>query len=573
MRSDRTATLPLATVSAAGASDAGRQRDTNEDRFYVDAAQGIFLVVDGVGGEAAGEVAATIAVETILDRLARQDGPAETRIREAITLANQQILHSAQADTGRKGMACVLTLAVLEGRQLTIGHVGDSRLYKLTPQGIAKLTHDHSPVGEREDARELTETQAMQHARRNEVYRDVGSEWREPDAANFIEIVFTDLAEDSAILLCSDGLSDMVTSLEINRLVRLHAGDPGAAVRALIAAANDAGGKDNITVILAEGRTFALHTPATPVVFGPPPDLRGSPAVDSTPGRAGEPLPAVRSGAGGPRAEDVEVPRAPEPAPARETTPARTKSQGPLARVLGSRGVALVLGALLGVSAALLPGYLEKPAGGRHLVVGGPAGDFPSISAALARADAGDVVLVEPGEYAERLDLPAGVELVSRVPDAAVLVAEPSPVPWVSVSSKGGPGAIRGFLIRGRAEGTIYIGVRVQGDGFEIDNTTFDGAIETGVEIKERAGASVLRGNHFNVSGVPVRLGGAISPMLRRNHFFAPAEPGTPAIDVGASASPRLDENLFVRFTQPLAPMRRDLSLQGNVIIPPAARR
>ena len=113
MRSDRTATLPLATVAAAGASDAGRQRDTNEDRFYVDAAQGIFLVVDGVGGEAAGEIAATIAVETILDRLARQDGPAETRIREAITLANQQILHGAQADAGRKGMACVLTLAVL----------------------------------------------------------------------------------------------------------------------------------------------------------------------------------------------------------------------------------------------------------------------------------------------------------------------------------------------------------------------------------------------------------------------------------------------------------------------------
>ena len=571
MRSDRTATLPLATVSAAGASDAGRQRDTNEDRFYVDAAQGLFLVVDGVGGEAAGEVAATIAVETILDRLARQDGPAETRIREAITLANQQILHSAQADAGHKGMACVLTLAVLEGRRLTIGHVGDSRLYKLTPQGIAKLTHDHSPVGEREDARELTETQAMQHARRNEVYRDVGSEWREPDAANFIEIVFTDLAEDSAILLCSDGLSDMVTSLEINRLVRLHAGDPDAAVRALIAAANDAGGKDNITVILAEGRTFAQHTPATPVVFAPP-EPRPSPVVEPAPTRAGEPPPAIGSGAGVPREEDI-VQRAPEPAPAREATPAQTKRQGPLARLLGSRGVALVLGALLGVSAALLPGYLEKPAGGRRLVVGGPAGDFPSISAALARADAGDVVVVEPGQYAERLDLPAGVELVSRVPDAAVLVAEPSPVPWVSVSSKGGPGALRGFLIRGSAEGTIYIGVRLQGDGFEIDNTTFEGAIETGVEIKERAGASVLRGNRFNVSGIPVRLGGAISPMLRRNHFFAPADPRAPAIDVGASGTPRLDENFFVRFTQPLAPMRRDLSLQDNIIIPPAARR
>ena len=182
-------------------------------------------------------------------------------------------------------------------------------------------------------------------------------------------------------------------------------------------------------------------------------------------------------------------------------------------------------------------------------------------------------MLVEPGEYAERLDLPAGVELVSRVPDAAVLVAEPSPAPWVSVTVKGGAGALRGFLIRGSANAPIYIGVRLQGDGFEIDDMTFDGAIETAVEIQERAGGSVLRGNHFNVSGVPVRLGGAISPMLRRNHFVAPADPRTPAIDVGASAAPRLDDNLFIRFTQPIAPMRRDLTLQGNVILPPAARR
>ena len=261
-----------------------------------------------------------------------------------------------------------------------------------------------------------------------------------------------------------------------------------------------------------------------------------------------------------------------EPAPARDAAPA-SKGKGPFARLFGSRGLALVVGTLLGVSAALVPGFLERPSGGRRLVVGGPAGEFPSISAALARAEAGDVVLVEPGEYVERLNLPAGVELVSRVPDAAVLVAEPSPAPWVSVTAKGGPGALRGFRIQGRANGTIYIGVRLQGDGFEIDNATFDGAIETAVEIQERAGGSVMRGNHFNVSGVPVRLGGAISPMLRRNHFVAPADVHTPAIDVGASGTPRLDDNLFVRFTQPVSPMRRDLSLQGNVILPPAARR
>ena len=437
MRSDRTATLPLATVAAAGASDAGRQRDTNEDRFYVDAAQGIFLVVDGVGGEAAGEIAAGIAVETILDRLARQDGPAETRIREAITLANQQILHGAQADPGRKGMACVLTLAVLEGRQLTIGHVGDSRLYKLTPQGIAKLTHDHSPVGEREDARELTETQAMQHARRNEVYRDVGSEWREPDAANFIEIVFTDLAEDSAILLCSDGLSDMVTSLEINRLVRLHAGDPdrGRAAPSSPPRTTPAARTTSRSSWRRAATSRTTRRPRRscsrrrPSLGRPPPsrlarlpsDCSGSRRRASTHSRRRT---ATRVWNRRPRA----------------TPPPPTKSRGPFARLLGSRGLALVVGALLGVSAALVPGFLEKPSGGRRLVVGGPTGEFPSISAALARAEAGDVVLVEPGEYVERLDLPAGVELVSRVPDAAVLVAEPSPAPWVSVTVKGGTG-------------------------------------------------------------------------------------------------------------------------------------
>ena len=558
MRSDRTATLPLATVAAAGATDAGRQRDSNEDRFYVDAAQGIFLVVDGVGGEAAGEVAAGLAVETILDRLARQDGPAETRIREAITLANQQILHSAQVDPGRKGMACVLTLAVLEGRQLTIGHVGDSRLYKLTPQGIAKLTHDHSPVGEREDARELTETQAMQHARRNEVYRDVGSESREPDAANFIEIVFSELAEDSAILLCSDGLSDMVTSLEINRLVRLHADEPEAAVQALIAAANSAGGKDNITVILAAGREFAHHKPANPIVLPPPPEPAAPAIAEPIASRAAEPASTV----------NPELPRGPEPPGARDAAPVPGR-KGPFARLLGSRGLALVVGALLGVSAALVPGYLEKPTGGRRLVVGGPTGEFTSISAALARAEAGDVVLVEPGEYAERLDLRPGVELVSRVPEAAVLVAEQTAAPWVSVTAKGGPGALRGFRFEGRANGAIYIGVRLQGDGFEIDNATFDGAVDTAVEIQERAGSSILRNNKFTVTGVPVRLGGAISPMMRRNHFIAPGDTRIPGIDVGASATPRLEDNVFIRFTHPMAPMRRDLSLQGNIVIPP----
>jgi PPM family protein phosphatase len=560
MRNDRTATLPLATLTAAGASDPGRQREHNEDRYYFDAAQGVFLVVDGVGGEAAGEVAATIAVDTILDRLARRDGPAETRIREAITLANQQILNNARTEPGRSGMACVLTVAVLEGRQLTIGHVGDSRLYKLTPQGIAKLTHDHSPVGEREDSREITETQAMQHSRRNEVYRDVGSEPREPDAPNFIEIISSDLPDDSAILLCSDGLSDMVTSLEINRIVRRHAGEPDRAVAALIAAANDAGGKDNITVILAEGREFARHIPATPVVIPPPPAV--PPAVaGAAPTSPLEPV-------AGPAEPD-----APPVAPGRVEDPATSRAPGVAAKIWRSRTLALIVGTLLGLGGAFLPGYFDPPAGQRRLVVGGAAPEFRTITEALARAQSGDVVLVEPGEYAEQLILPAGVELEARVPEAAILIAAPGVAPWVAVTARGGAGALRGFRIEGRPQGTIYIGVRLQGDGFEIGNGTFAGAVETGIEIQERAGSSLLLANTFSISGVPIRVGGAIAPMLRRNQFHASTDNRGPAIDVGPTAAPRLEDNVFLYFAQPLAPLRRDLSLQGNVMLPPAARR
>jgi PPM family protein phosphatase len=559
MRNDRTATLPLATLAAAGASDPGRQREHNEDRYYFDAAQGVFLVVDGVGGEAAGEVAAGIAVDTILDRLARRDGPPEIRIREAITLANQQILNSARAEPGRSGMACVLTVAVLEGRQLTVGHVGDSRLYKLTPQGIAKLTHDHSPVGEREDSREITETQAMQHSRRNEVYRDVGSEPREPDAPNFIEIVHADLPDDSAILLCSDGLSDMVTSLEINRIVRRHAGEPDRAVAALIAAANDAGGKDNITVILAEGRDFARHVPAAPVVIPPP----VPPAITaaSAPTLPLEPVTTATEHSAAPMTGERAQSTGPSHAPALAL------------KIWRSRTLALVVGTLLGLGGAFAPGYFDPPGGQRRLVVGGATPEFRTITEALARAQSGDVVLVEPGEYAEQLVLPAGVELAARVPEAAILIAAPGVTPWIAVTARGGAGILRGFRIEGRPQGTIDIGVRLQGDGFEIANGTFVGAIETGVEIQERAGSSSLLANQFSISGVPVRIGGAIAPMLRRNQFLASTDNRGPAIDVGSSASPRLEDNVFLYFAQPLAPPRRDLSVQGNVMLPPAARR
>ena len=109
----------------------------------------------------------------------------------------------------------MLTVAVLEDGSAVVGHVGDSRLYQIRRGEIRKITHDHSPVGEREDNRELTEAEAMRHPRRNEVFRDVGSEEHAPDDADFIEIQRIPFEPDCALLLCSDGLSDQVPSAEI----------------------------------------------------------------------------------------------------------------------------------------------------------------------------------------------------------------------------------------------------------------------------------------------------------------------------------------------------------------------
>ena len=262
-----TGSLPFGTAGFSGAagSHPGRHRATNEDRYELDAQAEFLLVVDGIGGHTGGEVAAGLAADTIRRRMRLMDAPAADRVRDAIHLANQRIFERSMLDPGMKGMACVLTLAAFSDGALTVGHVGDSRLYRLSAGGITKLTHDHSPIGDREDRGELTEVEAMHHPRRNEVFRDVGSQPREAADDHFIELFSTNLERDAAVLMCSDGLSDMVTSVEIQRIVRKEAGDAAAVVAALIDAGNDAGGNDNITVAYLEGPDFAgrIRTGAT----------------------------------------------------------------------------------------------------------------------------------------------------------------------------------------------------------------------------------------------------------------------------------------------------------------------
>ena len=225
-------------LRCAGGTHPGLVRSNNEDRFYCDPGRGILLVVDGIGGHAAGEKAADIAVNMVRSRLERETGTASERIREAITVANNEIFRLARTNPDWHGMACVLTVAVVEDGSAVIGHVGDSRLYKIRSGRIQKVTHDHSPVGEREDSNDLSEADAMRHPRRNEVYRDVGTEEHTPDDPEFIELIRIPFEDDSALLLCSDGLSDQVTSNEILRAVTSHAGNPEAAIEELIEAAN-----------------------------------------------------------------------------------------------------------------------------------------------------------------------------------------------------------------------------------------------------------------------------------------------------------------------------------------------
>lgn len=243
-------------LRSAAASDPGKRRKNNEDRYYVDPDRGIYAVIDGVGGHAAGETAAAVAVDVIRERLERQTGTPEERLREAITLANNEILRLSRSRVEWTGMACVLTVALVEDDIVTIGHVGDSRLYLLRPGEIRKVTHDHSPVGEREDRGEIGEDEAMRHSRRNEIYRDVGSAEKEPDDPAFIEIETFPMPTDGLLLLCSDGLTDLVTSTAIRAGVERYAPDFDAAINALIGAANAAGGKDNITVVIVAGPEY-----------------------------------------------------------------------------------------------------------------------------------------------------------------------------------------------------------------------------------------------------------------------------------------------------------------------------
>jgi serine/threonine protein phosphatase PrpC len=236
-------------------TDPGLVRESNEDRCFTDDERGIFLVVDGIGGHAGGEIAAELAIDTIRRALVTSTGPAAWRVRSAIVEANNVIHKTADANSTWHGMSCVLTLALVEDTRVTVGHVGDSRLYLIWNGSIRKLTSDQSPVGEQEEAGVLTESQAMRHPRRNEVFVDVGSRPRQLQD-EFVQVRELEFKPDAALLLCSDGLSDLLTAAEILSIVEGYDGHPESVPQALVDAALVAGGRDNVSVVFVAGSEF-----------------------------------------------------------------------------------------------------------------------------------------------------------------------------------------------------------------------------------------------------------------------------------------------------------------------------
>jgi serine/threonine protein phosphatase PrpC len=222
------------------ASDLGRQRQGNEDSYFVRAP--LFVVADGMGGAQAGEVASEMAVESF-DR-GLPDGAPAAALVQVIEDANRRIYDRSRAESQRAGMGTTVTAAFVGEQDVTIAHVGDSRAYLLRDGRLERLTRDHSLVGELVARGKLTEEQAETHPQRSVITRALGPE---PDVQ--VDVHTYQARDGDLFMVCSDGLTSMVPEARVTSILG-GGGSLEQAGRELIAAANDAGGRDNITVIL-----------------------------------------------------------------------------------------------------------------------------------------------------------------------------------------------------------------------------------------------------------------------------------------------------------------------------------
>jgi protein phosphatase len=233
-------------------TDTGRQRSENEDALFVRAP--IFVVADGMGGAQAGEVASKAAAEAFDRDL--PDAPPERVLRETIESANRKIHELARSDPGRAGMGTTITAAIVDaqGEEVGIGHVGDSRAYRLRGGKLERLTRDHSLVEEMRRKGQITDAQAEDHPQRSIITRALG-----PEPEVEVDVQTVPAAAADVFLLCSDGLTTMVDEERIAAVLG-GAASMKEAVRALVDEANRAGGRDNVTAL-----AFRLEDAAAPL--------------------------------------------------------------------------------------------------------------------------------------------------------------------------------------------------------------------------------------------------------------------------------------------------------------------
>jgi protein phosphatase len=255
-----------------GASDVGRVRQGNEDALLAE--HGVFVVADGMGGHNAGEVASELAVTTL--RSALRDSVTSTeQLRELVQQANTTIYTASLDDSTQRGMGTTLTaLVMIPGitDRVLVANVGDSRTYVLRDGVLSRITTDHSYVQELVNEGVITADDARKHPQKNIVTRALGI-----DRYVAVDVFSHDMRTGDRFLLCSDGLVDEVTDIEITSVLSNNANAADAA-NALVVAANDAGGRDNTTVVVVDILTAddTSFTPIAPVITTAQPEQQPS---------------------------------------------------------------------------------------------------------------------------------------------------------------------------------------------------------------------------------------------------------------------------------------------------------
>ena len=450
-------------LTIASATDVGRRRTGNEDSHAlwvsedpaVRARQGMLLVVcDGMGGASAGEVASQLAVDTVMHSVQAAAGadPADA-LREAIESANNAVHSQANANAEQRGMGTTCTAAVLRGREVWVGHVGDSRAYLVRGGKVQKLTKDHSLVAELIEKGHLTEAEAKHDHRRNVVTRSVGAlEHVQVDA----ERVVDKLKPGDVLVICSDGLHGQVTDYEIGMIATEQS--PAEACAGLIDLANERGGPDNITAIVVR------VAGATPAVAAVPKAVKSDKAGKTEKAEPGRKLP-------------------------------------PNLGLLGGAAAVMVL--LVAAVVALLLGQLKKPTGDAGATgAAGNGEDAPAASSPATGTEPGSAVTKVPAQSAGEPVQAAPERAVQSTPAPAPPRPKPAATAATTPAARSGPGTIR-LMTRPFQPSTFFI----DGDPYAFDVGFLSTTLPAGEHVVRVEG---IAGDAVDVP-VHVEAGGSYS--------------------------------------------------------------